>query len=507
MIIQKRYFSIFSILLLLTILSGCETVAKFDEVGQCDDSSSDTSSSDTSSSDTSSSGSSISFNGIDSIANVTDSTATISWTHVSGASSYQVFSVAGTTPTFIGQVLAPTSTYSLTGLTPSATLKYKVRAYDSSGDGDSNSNIVSITTNAAPGIPSGITMTAPASSPSGDATPTFSIAGVKSGDTVKLFTDASCTTQVGSVVSTGATASITTSSLAGGTFNFYATATGTNASACSTATASYTRNPCPTGYIAVPAMAAVNAPNDFCVMKYEAKNDGSGNAVSTDTGAPWVSINQTTAKTECTDLNALNGVTNKYDLISNPEWMAIARNVENVPSNWTNSAIGDGCLKRGNVGGANPCTGGDSGYDGADPESGTGRNALASLTLDNGEVIWDLSGNVWEWTDWTLGGALSTNMTQAQKASQGGTPVAAWIEYTVVNTFTANSPAIAILPDNPSFDANEGMGRYYAGTSGGAALRGGFWVSGAAAGAFALSLGVSSSGTSPGIGVRCVFRP
>jgi formylglycine-generating enzyme required for sulfatase activity len=257
---------------------------------------------------------------------------------------------------------------------------------------------------------------------------------------------------------------------------------------------------CPAGYIRVPAMAAVNAPNDFCVMKYEAKNS-IGNAVSTDTGAPWVSINQPTAKTECTDLGA------NYDLISNPEWMAIARNVENVPSNWTNNGVGDGCLKRGNIGGVNACTGGDSGYDGADPEAGTGRNALASLTLNNGEVIWDLSGNVWEWTNWTLGGSLSTDMSDAQKASSGGSTVAAWIEYTAVDNFPANSPAIALLPDNPSFDADEGMGRYYSGTGGGAALRGGKWSDHTNAGAFALGLSYPSSLVQSYVGFRCVFRP
>lgn len=143
--------------------------------------------------------------------------------------------MSGSTLTYIDSVNAPTVTYSLSGLTPSATLKFRVRAYDSSGDGDSNTKDVLITTNSAPSTPSGITMTSPASSPSFNDTPTFSIAGVKSGDMIKLFTDVSCSTQVGTVVSTGTTASITTSSLAVGTFNFYATATGTNASACSTA--------------------------------------------------------------------------------------------------------------------------------------------------------------------------------------------------------------------------------------------------------------------------------
>ena len=493
--IQKRYFSVLSMLLLLAVLSGCETVAKFDEMAQGFDSNPE---------------SSISFNGIDSITNVTDTTATINWTHISDASSYQIFSVSGATLTYINTVNAPTATYALTGLTPSTALKFKVRAYDSSGDGDSNSNIVSITTDGAPASPSGLTLTTPSSSPGFDITPTITVSGVNSGDTIKLFTDLTCSTEVGSAVSSGTTIAVTTSTLAAASYTFYANATGSGSpSPCSTANVSYTINACPTGYISVPSMAAVNAPNDFCVMKYEAKNDGSGNAVSTDTGAPWVSINQTTAKTECTDLNALNGVTNKYDLISNPEWMAIARNVENVASNWTDAAVGSGCLKRGNVGSASACTGGDSGYNGADPESGAGRNALASLTLDNGEVIWDLSGNVWELTDWTLGGALSTNMSQANKPydATDGAPVAAWIELTAADTYSALAPAESILPDNPSFSAVEGMGRYYAGTSGGAALRGGLWFAGTYAGAFALNLSYSSSHASTSFGFRCVFRP
>lgn len=265
-------------------------------------------------------------------------------------------------------------------------------------------------------------------------------------------------------------------------------------------TGSGSGNACPAGYIEVPSMASVGAPDNFCVMQYEAKNSG-GDPVSTATGVPWVSINQVNAKAKCQSLGV------NYDLISNPEWMAIARNVENVDSNWTDGEVDSGCLKRGNVGGTNACTGGDSGYNGADPESGAGRNALASLTLDNGEVIWDLSGNVWEWTDWTLGGALSTNMSQANKPSQGGTPTASWKEFTVIDTFSALAPAESILPDDPSFNASHGMGRYYAGTSGGAARRGGDWNVGTYGGAFALALSRSSASTHTYIGFRCVFRP
>ena len=439
-----------------------------------------------------------SFSGIDSIASVTDSTATINWTHVAEGSGYQIFSVSGETLTYVSSVNAPTATYNLTGLTPTTTYTYRVRLYDSQGLPDTNTNDVSVTTNVAPDAPTGLTLTTPASGLGYDTTPTITVSGVKSGDTIKLFTDPTCSTEVGSAASAGTTIAITTSTLAVASYTFYANATGDGeTSTCSTANVSYTINPCPTGYINVPSMASVGALDDFCVMKFEAKNSG-GSPVSTATGAPWVNINQINAKAECQSLGA------NYDLISNPEWMAIARNVENVASNWTDGVVGSGCLKRGNVGGTYNCTGGDSGYNGSDPESGTGRNALASLRLDNGEVIWDLSGNVWEWTDWTLGGALSTNMIQANKPSQDGTPVASWIELSVVDTFTDHAPEESILPDDPSFNASQGMGKYYAHTSGGAALRGGAWGNGTSGGAFSLYLSNSSGAH---VGFRCVFRP
>ena len=476
----------------LSLLTGCETGADFETIAKNSDSGNGSGSG---------TPSDVTFSGIDTISAVTDSTATINWTHVVGGVQYQVFSVSGETLTYISSVEAPTATYNLTGLTAATSYTYRVRLVDSTGLYDANTNDISFTTIGAPSAPTGLALTTPASSPGVDTTPTITVSGVKSGDTIKLFTNSGCSTEVGSAVSAGTTIAITTSTLVAASYTFYANAAGSaGTSSCSTANVSYTISACPTGYIDVPSMAAVGAPDNFCVMQYEAKNSG-GNPVSTDTGAPWVSINQINAKAECQSLGA------NYDLISNPEWMAIARNVENVASNWTDGAVGSGCLKRGNVGDTNACTGGDSGYNGSDPESGAGRNALASLTLDNGEVIWDLSGNVWEWTDWTLSGALSTSMSQGNKPSEGGTPTASWKEFTVIDTFSALAPAESILPDDPSFNASQGMGRYFAGAFGGAALRGGAWYNGTYAGAFALALDFSSTSSSSGVGFRCVFRP
>ena len=47
----------------------------------------------------------------------------------------------------------------------------------------------------------------------------------------------------------------------------------------------------PSGYIRVPGNSRFGT-TDFFVMKYQAKDDGSGNAISAAAGSPWVSISQ-----------------------------------------------------------------------------------------------------------------------------------------------------------------------------------------------------------------------
>ena len=90
----------------------------------------------------------LSFSGISSISSVTTTTATINWTHVSDAVVYYVYRVNAGVPTQIAIVAAPTATYSLTGLTPSTAYTYRVRAANSLYIAESNTNDVSITTDA-----------------------------------------------------------------------------------------------------------------------------------------------------------------------------------------------------------------------------------------------------------------------------------------------------------------------------------------------------------------------
>ena len=156
---------------------------------------------------------------------------------------------------------------------------------------------------------------------------------------------------------------------------------------------------CPENFVGVPSLEGYTT-HSFCVMKYEAKNDGSGKAISQAASTPWVNINRNSSITKCTDIDS-NG---KYDLITNDEWQSIARNIENVTSNWKNGSVGDsGGLSVGhsdytpnNVLAASDD---DSACHatGQSCNSNTWHSQRRTHTLSNGEVVWDIAGNAWEW--------------------------------------------------------------------------------------------------------------
>lgn len=255
---------------------------------------------------------------------------------------------------------------------------------------------------------------------------------------------------------------------------------------------------CPDNYVFVPANATYGT-NSFCVMKYEAKNVG-GIATSQADGTPWVGITQTNAIAECAEAGG--------HLITNDEWMTIARNVEAQAANWANGTVGSlvsaaGGLKRGNVGVADSAS-----YNGADPEYGATRDTKAQLVLSNGETIWDLSGNVWEWTNNTIScaGAICTSAEMPYDA----TPLSEWIEFTAINTYGQLSYD-KIRPSNSLWNTNYGMGRLdtdadVANPSGNvhAFGRGGYWALNSLAGAFTLDLQYAPAYSAYNFGFRCV---
>jgi formylglycine-generating enzyme required for sulfatase activity len=266
----------------------------------------------------------------------------------------------------------------------------------------------------------------------------------------------------------------------------------------------------PGEWVLVPSNAGGMGLDAFYVMKYEAKawkdantdgvidslevdatgSDGSSSLdtnlyvpVSIADNQPWRYISPNDSATECESLGA------KYHLISNPEWMAIARDIENVATNWTGGSVGSGCLFRGNS--ELTC-----GYVAStSPDSGTSRNSRAKHTLSNGSEIFDLAGNLYEWTDW--------DSTTAGFQTGPTTCASSWTDIPNVNCGDLSSDDYDTI--NGSYTNTEGTGMFFGG-GGGAAARGGY-SNFNNSGIFSVIFAFFGTSNNILTGFRCVYRP
>ena len=264
-------------------------------------------------------------------------------------------------------------------------------------------------------------------------------------------------------------------------------------------------------WILVPGDPAYGT-NDFCVMKYEAKcsladgstctaSSSSESPTSTATSTPWVSISQQDAITECASLGK------GYHLITNDEWMTIATNVAAQGANWDGGTVGTNEMAIGhsdnNPSSACAADASDANVyvetDCSGSSSGT-FNQRRTHTLSNGEMIWDLGGNVWEWTSYFNDSDKPYDATDAA-------PVASWREFSLIDSFGTMSQTdlISQAAIDGGWSSAESIGRYYAGTngSGGALRRGGRWVNTTIAGVFIADLFGSPTHTESSLGFRC----
>lgn len=154
----------------------------------------------------------------------------------------------------------------------------------------------------APNAPSGLALSNPASSPGIEPSPSILVSGVVSGDTVKLFSDSSCTTLKGSTLATGTTAVVSVAvALADNVYTFYANSTDGvgNISTCSTANVVYDLDRTPnTAPIAVADAAAVYNTSGVVVSPLGNDTDVDGHTITmTGVGTPSSGTVTSTATT------------------------------------------------------------------------------------------------------------------------------------------------------------------------------------------------------------------
>ncbi|MDD4409044.1 MAG: prepilin-type N-terminal cleavage/methylation domain-containing protein [Candidatus Pacebacteria bacterium] len=237
----------------------------------------------------------------------------------------------------------------------------------------------------------------------------------------------------------------------------------------------------------------------FYVMQYEARDVG-GFPVSQTDGAPLGGATQSAAITACASLGT------GYHLITNAEWMALARHIEAQPSNWSDGSVGSGFLARGysssiSEGFTNsvfaPHTG--TGYEyntTTDTVAATGAHKYRrTFNLANGEVVWDLSGNIWEWTSTT-----ENTYNLPPYASN-------WNEFSAISLWGTIGNQGSL---NVAYNSAQNTGKIYtdyntANPSGDthAFLRGGLLDNGLASGLYALNLAFSPDYSNYATGFRC----
>lgn len=200
---------------------------------------------------------------------------------------------------------------------------------------------------------------------------------------------------------------------------------------------------CPKDFIFVPGNSLLGT-EDFCVMKYEARVDEKNNLVFDVSQFPKTNISHVVAFDVCKNHND-DQFDGSFALISNSEWMTIARLIENNPKNWSSGVVGSGMLAKGhsdavasNYQQTRTLASVTNITDPFDYYNQTGNSSSQFYRVDSScdmeaynsgsfdgqsiygweqrrvhyieseEVIWDFSGNAAEFVDWSSSDSIYT---------------------------------------------------------------------------------------------------
>jgi len=266
------------------------------------------------------------------------------------------------------------------------------------------------------------------------------------------------------------------------------------------------RGICPAGFIIVGGSVTYGT-SDFCVMKYEAKNAGGNVPISEPDGSPWANINQANATAYAPNVA---GCSNCH-LITEAEWMTIAQSVLKNPKNWDDGAgnhnINTGYVYSGHsdnnpssavYSNANDNDLNTNGYEGTNNTLISGNDQRRTFYLMNGEIIWDMSGNVKEWT--------AAQISSGQPGVDGsGLNWHNWSDITNPGSLAIDiSPLGTGVTENAFADAASGIGGIYSDsedTSLEGVIRGGCWAGTCHDGILSVKF-VDTSSTADDIGFR-----
>ncbi len=298
---------------------------------------------------------------------------------------------------------------------------------------------------------------------------------------------------------------------------------------------------CPSNFVSVPALSPYTS-QAFCVAKYEMKlqyngaivSDGNSSgsydydiayddaterakyvAKSTVEGRPWVNIKrgENGSATGQGAIEACRSLGTGYDLITNAQWQAVARNIEVQASNWDTGVVGSSRLFAGHSDALPSAS--LAVTDSADFYSDTGSNPSTSTlgqqrrtyTLSNGETLWDIQGNVAEFVK----DSSTTNFGAADYVSQ------------ITDTTHPTTGTVGDLTGTtkylfgPAGDyTNLGsvgygsLGRDYLFNNGSpkAIVRGGAWENGGyVSGLFSVTFNYEATLSDSFLGFRCTYQP